>query len=113
MTRGEICRLIDLPLAWALFYSYMEEVAKRGIGKAVDEFSARMGLLAPFLRISYTVCHTFAHNALVKNTVLQFQEDAADTGLSIREVIDGKTFVADRLEEIMGQLFHPFFGCLS
>ena len=49
----------------------------------------------------------------VEKTVLQFQEEAANTGFTIWKVVDRESFVAYRLEEIMGKLLHPFFCCLA
>ena len=96
-----------------LFDSGTEDGAEGGVGKAVDQFLTRMGFLTPFLWIAHTVGHALAHDALVENTALQFQEEAAKPAFPVGEILDGEPFALQGIKELAGQRLHPFFGCLA
>ena len=83
MAQGEVGRLVEFPLTRALFHRHTKYVAEGCTGQTVNQFFAGMCLFAPFLRVAFAVGCAFAYDAFVENTVLDFQEETADTAFPI------------------------------
>ena len=91
VTQGEVCRLIETPLARTLIDGSAYQRHQGRLCHHVDVFANRTVFLIPLAGIIATVAGSFAYHVFIHLTVAKLEEKSCHATLAVLEVIDTKT----------------------
>ena len=90
VSQGEVGTFEEPPLTGPLVKGLSQQTVEGAVGQGMDEFTARMGLLIPFRRVAHAVGDTLAYDALVEQSLTEFEEETAKSRLAVGEIVDAE-----------------------